>query len=83
MLAQNAACLVLSVDYRLSPESRFPAATEDAYAALQWIAAHAADIDADPARIATGGDSAGANLAAAICLATRDRAGPARLRSSF
>jgi acetyl esterase len=76
VLAQNAACLVLSVDYRLSPESRFPAATEDAYAALQWIAAHAAEIGADPARIATGGDSAGANLAAAICLATRERAGP-------
>lgn len=76
VLAHNAPCLVLSVDYRLSPEHRFPAAAEDAYAALQWIVAHATEIGADPSRIATGGDSAGANLAASVCLATRDRAGP-------
>ena len=76
VIAQNTPCLVLSVDYRLSPEHRFPAAFDDAYAGLQWIAAHAAEIGADPARIAVGGDSAGANLAAAACLATRERAGP-------
>src|SRR6478735_435935 len=68
VLAQNTPCLVLSVDYLLSPEHLFPAAADDAYAALKRIAAHGAEIGADPSRIATGGDSAGANLAASICV---------------
>lgn len=62
-LAQRAETLVVSVDYRLAPEAKFPAAVEDACAALQWLSAHAADIDGDATRIAIAGDSAGGNLA--------------------
>lgn len=76
VIAQNTPCIVLSVDYRLSPEHRFPAAVDDAYTALKWVVAQAAEIGADTTRIAVGGDSAGGNLAAAVCLAARDRSGP-------
>lgn len=63
-LAQRAKTLVVSVDYRLAPEAKFPAAVEDACAALRWAHTHAADIDGDMTRLAIAGDSAGGNLAA-------------------
>jgi acetyl esterase len=70
-LAAGARCRVASVDYRLAPEHRFPAALDDALAAFRWIAGHAAYLGADPARLAVAGDSAGGNLAAVVALRTR------------
>lgn len=64
--ADEAECIVVSVDYRTGPEQRFPAAVDDALAAFAWTAAHAAEFGGDPSRLAVGGDSAGGNLAAVV-----------------
>ena len=76
-LANAASCRVIAVEYRLAPEHPFPAAVDDAVAALVHVAAHAAAFQIDPARLAAGGDSAGANLAAVLALTARDGAAPA------
>jgi len=68
LLAERAEVRVLAVDYRLSPEHRYPAAIEDCWAAFQWVAEHAEDLGADPDRLAVGGDSAGGYLSAVVAL---------------
>jgi acetyl esterase len=75
-LAAHSGVMVLAPSYRLAPEDPFPAAVEGAAAALPWAFANAASFGADPRRIAVGGDSAGANLAAGVCLTMRDVGGP-------
>jgi len=75
-LAHGAECTVVSVDYRLAPEARFPAAVDDSYAATVWVADHAKDLKIDPSRLAVAGDSAGGNLAAVVAILARDRGGP-------
>ncbi|PSO17309.1 alpha/beta hydrolase [Bradyrhizobium sp. MOS003] len=76
-LADAGALIVISVDYRLAPEHKFPAATDDAIAATQWIAANARELGIDASRLSIGGDSAGGNLTAVVALAARDAGGPA------
>ncbi len=75
-LCCGAACLVMTVDYRLAPEYPFPAALEDCYSATSWVVENATKLQGDPLRIAVGGESGGANFAAAIALMSRDRGGP-------
>jgi len=76
-LANGSGCAVVSVDYRMGPEHRFPAAVDDCLAATAWIASQASSLGLDARRLAVGGDSAGGNLAAVVALLARDRAGPA------
>lgn len=75
-LAKTSGCLVVAVDYRLSPEHRYPAAVEDAYAATTWVAENSDALQADSNRLAVAGDSAGGHLAAVAALMARDRKGP-------
>ncbi|MGW1005537.1 alpha/beta hydrolase [Streptomyces sp. NPDC002520] len=75
-LAFLTGAVVVSVDYRLAPEHRFPSAAEDAYAVTAWVSAHASRLGWDAGRLAVAGDSSGGNLAAAVTLMARDRGGP-------
>ena len=79
-LARLSGCAVLSLDYRLAPEHRFPTASNDAWDALQWMARNAATLGADPARLAVGGDSAGGTLAAVNAILARDAGLPLALQ---
>jgi acetyl esterase len=76
VMATGANVIVISVDYRLAPEHKFPAAVDDAIAAVQWVIEHAAELGGDPARVAVVGDSAGGDLATVVAHWARDTAGP-------
>jgi len=76
-LAKESGAVVISVDYRLSPEHKFPSAVDDAHAATMWVAANAERLGIDARRIAVGGDSAGGNMATVVALRFRDAGGPA------
>jgi acetyl esterase len=79
-LARLAGCMVVSLDYRLAPEHRFPTAHNDAWDALQWLARQGQTLGAEPARLAVGGDSAGGTLAAASAILARDAGVPLALQ---
>ncbi|MEZ5560283.1 MAG: alpha/beta hydrolase fold domain-containing protein [Pseudomonadales bacterium] len=74
-IANTAGCVVVSVDYRLAPEHRYPAAVVDSYAATGWVADHMSELNGN-GRLAVGGESAGGNLAAVVCQMARDEQGP-------
>ena len=76
-LAQTTGCRLVSVDYRLAPEHKFPAAIEDAITATRWVSEQAASLGIDAARLVVGGDSAGATLAAVVCQEALRNGGPA------
>ncbi|QHJ01339.1 alpha/beta hydrolase fold domain-containing protein [Xylophilus rhododendri] len=82
-LARLAGCAVVSVDYRLAPQHKFPTASDDAWDSLQWLASHGASIGIDGTRIAIGGDSAGGTLAASCALLARDAGLPIALQLLF
>jgi acetyl esterase len=75
-LCNLAQCMIVSVDYRLAPEHKFPAPVDDCYAAVEWVAKNGGLFNIDTGRIAVGGDSAGGNLAAAVALMAKDKKGP-------
>jgi acetyl esterase len=75
-LAEEGQLIVISVDYRLAPEHKFPAAVDDSIAATKWIAENAKQFGIDASRLSVGGDSAGGNLAAVVAIAARDGKGP-------
>jgi acetyl esterase len=76
-LCRHVNAIVIAVDYRRPPEQKFPAAVDDAFAAVEWAAEHGARLGGDPKRLAVAGDSAGGNLATVVCLLARDRGAPA------
>jgi acetyl esterase len=76
-LADEGQLIVISVDYRLAPEHKFPAAVDDAIAATKWIADNARRLGIDASRLSVGGDSAGGNLATVVAISARDGNGPA------
>lgn len=79
-LAALSGCIVLSVEYRLAPEHRFPAAVDDAFSALTWLLREAPSLGIDPERLGVGGDSAGGTLASACAIHARDRGWPIALQ---